>query len=250
MSYVDYEQSDRTVVIRLNRPERRNSMSTELMEELAAAWDRFIADDSAWVAILTGEGTAFCAGMDLKEARERGRALSNHRLKYPFVPDTDKPTISAVNGFAIGGGLVMAVNCDLRVAAEDAHLQLTEIQLGVIGGWDLGIVNRIPVAIANELSLLGGAISGRRAYEIGLFNRAVPRAEVMPAAFAIAERLISLPPWSVRTMKEILRAERPRGGEQGWQIYNSTREMLAAAEDTLEAVRAFNEKRKPVFTGR
>ena len=250
MPYVDYEQQDQIVTIRLNRPERRNSMSRDLMEDLATAWDRFVAEDSAWVAILTGTGNSFCAGMDLKEAKEAGRAGGNHRLKYPFIPETNKPTISAVNGWAFGGGFVMATACDFRVVAEDAHLQLTEIQLGVLGAWNMGIENRIPVAIANELSMLGAPMTGRRAYEVGLFNRAVPRDQVMAAAMEIADRLVSLPPRSVRAMKELLMLERPLAGKRGWEFYESMRPVLAGAEDTLEAVRAFNEKRKPVFTGR
>ena len=250
MAYVEYEQTDHVVTIRMNRPERRNSMSRDLMEDLANAWDRFVADDSAWVAILTGTGSSFCAGMDLKEAKEAGRAGGNHRLKYPFVPETNKPTISAVNGWAFGGGVVMATACDFRVVAEDAHLQLTEIQLGVLGAWNLGIENRIPVAIANELSMLGTPMTGRRAYEVGLFNRCVPRDQVMTAAQEIAERLVSLPPKSVRAMKELLMLERPQASSRGWEFYERMRPVLSSAEDTLEAVRAFNEKRKPVFTGR
>lgn len=251
MAYVEYENPrEHIAVVRLNRPERRNSMSRDLMADLAKTWDRFVNDDEAWVAILTGTGTSFCAGMDLKEAKEAGRAGGQHPIQYPFIPETDKPIVSAVNGFAMGGGFVMGTSCDFGVVADDALLQLTEIQLGVLGGWDLGLRNRVPVVIANEMSLLGAPFNGRRAYEVGLFNRCVPRDQVLDAALELADRLVSLPPRSVRAMKRILRGERPQGTAAGWDIYHSTRDELATAEDTREAVQAFNEKRKPVFTGR
>lgn len=250
MAYVDYEKTGHIVTIRLNRPERRNSMSRELMEDLADAWDRYAADDDAWVAIMTGAGTAFCAGNDLKDAKERGSFSGQHRMKYPFMPDSDKPTVSAVNGFAMGGGMVMACSTDFGVVAEDAILQLTEIQLGVIGGFDLGLRNRVPLRIANEMSLLGAPFTGRRAYEVGLFNRCVPRDQVLPEALKIAERIVNLPPLTVRAMKQAMAKDRPWASEAAWAVYHDTKEALGKAEDTLEAVRAFNEKRPPVFHGR
>ena len=250
MRYVAYEQNDHVVTIRMNRPERRNSMCHDMMEDLADAWDRFAADDTAWVAVLTGTGSAFCAGQDLKEAKERGRAGGTYRLARPYVGQTNKPIVTAVNGFAFGGGVVMALAGDLRVVAEDAHLQMTEIRLGLLGGWALGIEQRIPTAIQSEVSLLGAPLTGRRAYDLGLFNRCVPREQVLPTALELAEELCSLPPRATRMMKELLKLEQPRGSEAGWAFYEKTRPELAVAEDTLEAIRAFNEKRKPHFTGR
>jgi enoyl-CoA hydratase/carnithine racemase len=143
----------------------------------------------------------------------------------------------------------MAVSCDLRVAAEDAHLQMNEVTLGGIGGWDMGIRERLPIGVSHEISLLGGVLSGRRAYELGIVNRAVPKDRLMDTAHELAERLLGMPPQALRTMKRAMQAEAPRASGRGIEIDLNSRERLGKAADTLEAVRAFNEKRKPVFTG-
>lgn len=253
--FVSYEQEDSVVTIRLNRPERMNSLSRALVRELDAAWRRFVTDEGARVAIYTGTGKAFCAGMDVKEAA----AAEPKTIRIPEPPLTIfhagevlKPVIAAVNGYAIGGGFFDVLRCDLRIAAESAIFQFAEVARSVMPHPLInGIAGALPDCLVTELGL-GKGISARRAYEIGLLNRIVPDEDLMPEAKSMAEEIAELPPLAVESVLGGLRrarALRPDDSElRRWQ--EATTRKLLASEDYREALSSFLEKRRPTYKGR
>jgi enoyl-CoA hydratase/carnithine racemase len=252
--FVDYEQAGAVVTIRLNRPDRRNSLSRALVSELDEAWRAFGADDEARVAIYTGTGTAFCAGMDVKEAAERDTPATfpEPPLTIFHAGEVTKPVVAAVNGFAIGGGFFDVLRCDLRVAAESAVFQLAEVARSVMPHPLInGIAGALPDALVTELAL-GRRIGARRAYEMGLLNNVVPDDELMVAATAVAEEIGQLPPLAVAAALEGLRRARalqPDDSElRRWQA--ETTGALHASEDSQEALASFLEKRPPRYKGR
>jgi len=249
-----YEKRGRVAIVTLNRPEAMNAFTPDMLAALNAAFEDFDADPELWVAILTGAGEkAFCAGMDLREGIPRltagERMGSRDPTKRPFS-DVFKPIIAAVNGYCIAGGLEFLQGTDLRVAAEHAKFGLGEVRWGIVpmGGSHIRLPRQIPWALAMELLLTGEPIDARRAYEIGLVNRVVPAAELLPAALAMAEKICRNGPLAVRTAKEI--AVRSFALESGFVLENALAARVLASEDAREGPRAFAERRPPRFTGR
>lgn len=251
MAYVEYEKTGHVVTITMNRPERMNAMGLELMTQLAEAFTNYRDDNDAWVAILTGRGRAFCAGEDLKEAVERGKpGLPPLPIRNPFREgELDKLVMAAVNGWALGGGYVMTSQCDLRIAAESAIFEISEIHRAWIGGARHGINQGLTYAHAAELCL-GERITARRAFEMGFINRVVPDADLMKEATAWAERICSLPPLAVRETVRFLHRIRPQLSAEQFKEFNEANQMLAQTEDAMESRRSFVEKRPPVYHGR
>jgi len=265
--FVDYEQKGPVAIVRMNRYERRNSTSREMMRDMSAAFERFELDPSVRVAILTGVRGCFSSGADTKDpatkekmSEEERRELAKEESKerrfgvYQRLREGKilKPLIAAVNGYAIGAGAMMAWRSDLVVAAESAYFQLREIHMGLMdaGGRTFAEFN-LPFHIGLELSL-GLRITAQRAYEVGLVNRVVPDDEVMPAAIDMAEQLCELPPLSVQLTVEgarrlVLTHLIPLSTALG--EFQET-EVLMQTEDSREAFRAFREKRRPVFKGK
>lgn len=255
MDSVIYEQDEHIVTITMNSPERLNAMSEELVNDLDEAWTRFILDDSAWVAIITGAGRAFQAGRDLKaEAAGRKRQPRPEReIDVPYsrlhMPETSKPIIAAINGYAVGYGWFMMNGSDIRVAAESATFAMTEVPTGLIGPFYLSINDTVPWTIAAEIALLGEFWSAQRLYELGMVNKVVPDDQLMDAAREYAERFVSLPQEVMRKTKELMLKTRqwPRGEVKEEHI--RSQEWLSSRPDTKEAVRAFVEKRQAKFSG-
>ena len=249
-----YEKRDRIAIVTINRPEAMNSLTTEMLRGLDAAFADFTADPGLWVALLTGAGDkAFCAGMDLKEAIPlvtAGDELGYGDHTKRQFSDVFKPIICAVNGVCIAGGLETLAGTDLRIAAEHATFGLGEVRWGLIptGGSHVRLPRQIPWAVAMELLLTGRPISAARAYDVGLVNRVVPAAEIMRAALELAEVVCQNGPLAVRTAKEI--AVRALGLEPGFVLEKALGARVMASEDAKEGPRAFVEKRKPEFTGR
>jgi enoyl-CoA hydratase/carnithine racemase len=250
---VTYEVQNGVAWLTIDRPEARNALSGAVR---AGLWDgvrRFVDDDAAAVLVLTGAGDkAFCAGGDLAE-------MASAALEVPppdFLPQfgrniaIDKPTIAAVNGIAYGGGFLLAQNCDLVVAAENARFAISEAKVGRGAPWAAPLPLLVPPRIAMQLLLTGDPIDAARAHEVGLVNQVVPLADLREAAQALAERIAANAPLSVRAAKKTVRlvAELPLGtafdqAEELWApVYRSA--------DAQEGPAAFRDKRTPVWQGR
>ncbi len=252
-----YEQQEKVVIITLNRPEALNSINRQLSKELAQAIVRFDDDDEALVGIITGAGRAFCAGRDLKERAEDNAAGIQARAKdsmapaRPYMwPQTWKPLIAAINGYALAGGWSIAQMCDLRLAAEDAKLGITEPQVGLLPPFATILPKLIPMAAVLELVFTAEPITAQRAQEMGFVNKVVPGEKLMDEAIDLAHRIAANAPLSVRYFKELayrgLDMSMPDISSLTYQIYN----QLLLSEDSKEGPRAFAEKRKPQWKGR
>ncbi len=251
---LEYEKRERIALITINRPEAMNSLTREMLVGLDAAFEDFQNDPDLWVAILTAAGDrAFCAGMDLKEALPlitSGDQMGYEDHTKRQLSDVFKPVIAAVNGICVAGGLELLQGTDLRIAAEHATFGLGEVRWGIIptGGSHIRLPRQIPWAVAMELLLTGEPIDAQRAYGIGLVNRVVPRAELLPEAMKLAEKICRNGPRAVRTAKEI--AVRALGLEPGFVLEKALGARVMESEDAREGPRAFTEKRAPQFKGR
>ena len=248
-----YEKKDRIVTITLNRPERANALSVELMHRLIESWKRFDEDDDAWVAVVTGAGNrVFCPGADLVELKET-YTTTHHMPKWPefYLTGTWKPLIAAINGHASSGGWALAQSCDIRIISEKAELGIAETQWNMPAGWVYGLTRQLQLAHALEVVLWGDArITAQRAYEMGWVNRVVPADKVLEEAMRWAERMCQLGPRCVRNLKEILYRSYTMTQEEAEEFYHPLEANLTGMEDTEEGSRAFVEKRKPQFHNR
>ena len=237
-----------------------NALSTALLEELEAELGRLDEDDGVRAIVLRGGGEkAFVAGADISEfpalresaGREGGSARGIQRLGAR-MDAADTPFVAAIEGFCLGGGLELAMCCDIRVAAEDAQLGQPEIKLGLIPGG--GGTQRLPRLVglgrALLLNLTGDFVDGRTAYEWGLVERVVPRGAVLETALGIARTIAERSPHSVAVLRELARTCRDLPLEEGLRREAEGFRRCLASEDGLEGVAAFLEKREPRFTGR
>ena len=256
MTLVEYRKKERLVTITLNRPEKLNALSRELLEELRGAWLRYRDDDDAWVAILTGAGSAFSAGADkswFAEALDGQDSLGRFLdavLRDPYWSgELDKPTIVAVNGYAIGAGFDLVLRADLRVAGESATFQLPEVERGnIVPVWD-----NLPYAITAEI-VSGFTLTAQRAYDVGMINRVVPDEQLLDAATELAEALLSRPPLVLQHALGTLRERKNSGALVSTNLLRlyttAVSKELTKTEDGREAAAALLEKRKPVFRKR
>lgn len=255
------EKRDHTLLVTLNRPEARNAVNNDLMLGVGEALDHADADPDIWVVVITGAGDkAFCAGADLKEAAAGRLGRGDDRFEsWGFAGyvthHISKPTIAAVNGFALGGGTEIVLASDLAVASETATFGLPEVARGIIAGAGgaFRLPRQIPQKIAMELILTGQPLSATRALELGLINRVVPQSELLDAALALADQVCANAPLAVQTSKRIARGivDGVVASEiDDWE--RSTREtrQLIQSEDSREGMLAFAEKRQPRWQGR
>ncbi len=251
MSFVEIERNDGIMVVRLNRPERMNSLGTELRNLLADAWCEFRDSKDLEVAIFTGTGRAFCAGEDMKESVEKGRVGSSEesaKRENPYNDGTlDKPVIVAINGFAMGGGFMLTERADFRVSVRGATFESSEAKRWLLGGHSHGIVNNLPHAIATEIAF-AFRFTAERLYELGYLNRLVDADQLMPAAREMADHLLSLPPASRVNTLHMTRAMRGRVSDE-LEAYAKLLHNHGALSDREESRKAFAEKRKPVWKG-
>ena len=249
----------RVVVMTLNRPQVMNALNGELSEAVHNGWERFRDDDEAWVAILTGAGDkAFCAGADLKETTQirTGEIKAVRRQRHTPGPlcealDLWKPTIAAINGYAIAGGWGLAQQCDIRLAAEHAELGVAEVRWNMGAGWLHPLTRQMHLQHALEVVLWGDRrITAQRAYEMGWVARVVPKERLMDEAMEWAERILYLAPRDVRNLKEILYRGFYMSPMEGAAFARSLEQNLVGMEDSIEGPQAFTEKRKPQFKNR
>jgi enoyl-CoA hydratase/carnithine racemase len=254
MSLVEIETRGAIAIIRLNRPDQRNAVNVALMNELAEAMARLESDDALTVAILTGAGRIFCAGMDLGAfaAGERPGITDPAHFAGFVSLKRSKPIIAAVNGGAIAGGFEIALACDMIVAAEGAIFSLPEVKRGIMaaGGGAFRLPRRLPSAIANEMLMTGDPITAERALAFGLVNQVVPAEELVDAALALAGRIAVNAPLALRLTLEIARNSAALGETEAWAANDAAWNRIDTSEDALEGARAFKEKRQPVWTGR
>src|SRR5271170_4372224 len=213
MAVVETERHGQVLVVRMNRPERLNALNSEMRSELARTWAEFRHSKELEVAIFTGSGRGFCAGEDMKESLQHG-APGGRRpaVEDPFMSGAlEKPVIAAVNGFAMGGGFLLVERCDLRVAAQGAVFEVSEAKRWLLGGYNHGHLANLPYPVAMEMAL-GFRFTAERFYQIGFLNRLVEPDQLMPAALAMAEHLLTLPPASRVNTVHMMRQMRPAPG--------------------------------------
>ncbi|HKC97315.1 MAG TPA: enoyl-CoA hydratase-related protein [Methylomirabilota bacterium] len=254
---IRYELTDAVATITLNRPNVHNAMNERMREELTACFTELSQSTDARVIVVTGAGDkAFSAGADIREfvTPQVPVKFRDGRRRVDFRAAMDRcsqPIIAAIRGFALGGGLELALACDMRIAGEDSLLGLTEVNLAIIPGG--GGTQRLPRLVgrgkALEMILTGARIDAREALRIGLVERVVPAAEVQSAAQTLARTLAERAPIAMRYAKEAVVKGLGMSLEDGLRLENDLATLLRTTEDRLEGAKAFLEKRKPRFTG-
>ncbi|MCH8283684.1 MAG: enoyl-CoA hydratase/isomerase family protein [Chloroflexi bacterium] len=255
-----YEKKDRKAVITLNRPDRLNALNGKMSEELFQVWSDVRDDPDVWVAIMTGTGDrAFSAGADLKEAVEN-REEGAPSFRMPTIPvggNTKnmhiwKPMIAAINGYALGGGLEMALACAIRIAAEHARLGLPEVRWSLMAaaGGVTRLPRAIPRAVAMKMVLTGEPLTAQQALQWGLVTDVVPLADLMTTAHAIADRILENAPLAVQAAKEMVTRGLDLSLDGSLATETDYIMPLRHTDDFKEGPRAFAEKRKPIFKGR
>ena len=254
---IKIERDENILWITLNRPHRLNAVNDVMIEELNEALNKAEEDPGVRCVIITGEGDrAFCAGADLTmfpkltptlalEASRMGQKVFARIESFP------KPVIAAINGYALGGGLELAMACDFRIAAEHAELGNPEIKLGIIPGWGgtQRLVRLVGLAKAKELAMLGDRIPAEEALKIGLVNKVVPFEELRDAARELAKKLADGPPIALRLIKQALNYASLVPIDVGTWLEAGFFGVLFSTKDMREGIEAFMSKRTPEFKG-
>ena len=245
MPVVTVEENDKISLIRINRPDKLNAISSGVALELQAAFEAFNRSDQR-VAVLSAAGDrAFTAGADVTDLPELWRCIPNVGFK------TSKPIIAAVGGWCVGGGIVMVMMCDLLVAAENTQFYYPEAKLGLTGGMISSLVTRMPHHLAMEVMLLGAKVPARRAYEVGFVNRVVANGTQEAEALAMARELLESAPLVLATLKRFVNEEiLPAGPVERMVETSQALARVRGSADMAEGVAAYREKRKPQFSGR
>lgn len=261
MASVEVTVENHIATVVLNRPEAMNAVDPEMRAALHETWARIRDDDAIRVAIVTGAGDkAFCTGSDLKKTMPASESFARQTFGATIPGtaaiiaglETDKPLIAAVNGYAMGGGMELALACDIRICSRNAQFALSEVKVGSIPG--SGGTQRLPraVSLSNAMLMLltGDRIDAEEAHRIGLVSKVLPQEELMPAARAIAERIAANAPLSVRAVKRLVRQGLDLPLAQAIDMERYVFGLLYASEDRIEGRKAFAEKRKPDYKGR
>ncbi|EME51116.1 MULTISPECIES: crotonase/enoyl-CoA hydratase family protein [Rhodococcus] len=253
-----YERRGNVAVITLNRPKALNAVNAALSTAVGTLLEQAEADEQVRVVVLTGAGRAFCAGADLKVLATGGSIAADGHPEWGFAGYVQhwisKPTIAAVNGFALGGGTELVLASDLAVVDEDAELGLPEVKRGLFAaaGGVIRLQQQIPRKIALEIALTGEPISAAQGRELGLVNRVAPAGTALEVALELAETIAANAPLSVRESKAMIhRTAHGDDWEQGvWDANAAALKVVFTSEDAKEGPTAFAQKRAPVWTGR
>lgn len=259
--FLKVEQRSHIKVITLNRPETLNSLSRAMAEEFHRVLDEVKYDMNTRVVVITGNGRSFCAGVDLKEREsytpeERGRKTQemNELVTDLFekVEMLEVPTIAAINGFALGGGMELAIACDMRVAGEESIIGFPEIDYGSFpgAGGPTMLPRKIPMGKAKLLLFTGRKITAKQAEELDLMEMVVPQQDVFNAAMELAEEIAEHAPIALRELKKVINYGITASPDLSRKLSIWLRRSIDVSEDYQEGLRARNEKRKPVFKGR
>jgi enoyl-CoA hydratase len=247
------ERRDGVLLITLNRPDARNAVNLALAEGIAAALDTLDDDNELSVGILTGAGAGFSAGMDLKAFVTGERPWVGDRGFAGIVQrGSRKPLIAAVEGFAVAGGLEVALACDLIVAGRGAKLGIPEVKRSLVaaGGALLRLPQRVGHGAAMELALTGDVIDAERGHAMGLVDRLADQGGAVDEAFALAAAIAKNAPLALIATKEVLQAQRDWSAEEFWTKQGEITGPVFGSEDAREGATAFAEKRNPVWKGR
>lgn len=247
MAFVEYSRDGSVGLVTLNRPERLNARSDALENDLREAWKRFEADDDAKVAIFSGKGKAFCAGMDLKERPNRKSSTGQRLRSCAGIYEVTKPIVAAIHGHCLGGGLTMTMWADIRLAAQSTVFGFPEIRHGIHPNTPYFIAQGIPVCVIAELALAAANFTAQRAYEVCLINKVVSDGSLMEEARTTAEHMASFPLRVLRLGKQLIRKSTELPMEV-WDQMAQHRVDTYVSNDEVEGVAAFQEGRKPRWT--
>ena len=238
------ERRGRILLVTLNRPDARNAINSELAEGLGRAIDELDGDAGLTAAVLTGAGKGFCAGMDLKAFAASGPPRGLNRI---LEQGAEKPMIAAIEGFAMAGGLELALCCDLLVASKGAKLGIPEVGVGLFaaGGALLRLPQRLPYGMAMEMALTADPITAEQAFEQGLVTRLAEPGTAVEVAVGLAERIARNAPLAVAASKRLIRTAQGSTDEEFWEIQTPLIPGVFGSEDATEGPRAFAEKRAP-----
>jgi enoyl-CoA hydratase len=248
---VQVELDDRVMVISIDRPSVRNAVDLAAARRIHEALDRLDSDAAIRVAVLTGTGGTFCAGMDLKAfaagslpKTSRGFAGLTHR-------PPSKPIIAAVEGFAVGGGFELVLACDLVVASEESSFALPEVARGLSAGAGglIRLPRKLPVNLAMETALTGRSWSGSELARWGVVNAVVPAGEALTAARGMADAVARMAPMAVEVSKRVMLQSAHWPIDEAFDIQEPWIDAVRRSADAQEGARAFAEKRAPIFTG-
>jgi enoyl-CoA hydratase len=236
------------LLVELNRPEARNAIDTDVADGLVAAMTRLDADPGLVVGVLSGRGSGFCSGMDLKAFAKEGlpKGLENFLWK-----GARKPLVCSIEGFAVAGGLELALTCDLLVAGSNAKLGIPETKVGLFaaGGGLLRLPRRLPYGLAMELALTGDTITATEAHAHGLVTRVTEPGNALDGALALAARIAANAPLAVIASKRLIRETQGRTEEEFVELQGPFMKEVFRSDDAKEGPRAFAEKRPPNWSG-
>lgn len=252
---VEYEVRGHMAIITLNRPEARNAINGVMATGIEHALDRFEDDPELWVAILTANGKAFCAGADLKEINAgNGGALGTKKGGFAGIVKRErtKPLIAAITGSALAGGTEIALSCDMIICADTTNFGLPEVKrsLAAAAGGLFRLPRVIGMPMALEVILTGDPLPAQRAYELGMVNKVAPEADVMAEATKLADRIIANAPLAVQASRSVAADALKKSDDELWKASGAAFAGLVGTEDFKEGPRAFIEKRAPVWKGK
>lgn len=239
----------RVLLVTLNRPEAMNAINGDLADGLLAAIEQLDADPDLRVGVITGAGRGFSSGMDLKEFLSG--SVPTRFLTF-IEEGSPKPLVAAIEGFALAGGLELALGCDLLVAAKGAKLGLPEVRVGMFAaaGGLLRLPQRLPYAVAMEMALTGEPITAEEAFDHGLLTRLVEPGSAVAEAMMLADRIARGAPMAVAASKRLIRDSQNCTEAEFWALQQARMAIVFSSHDAAEGSRAFAEKRPAAWTGR